>query len=104
MKNKYIALDTVENYKPSDSEYTHIEVRIEYVKWHGVILYIQEGTLKTDREFESFAFDLFGSNKARVIIEPMKRKNQKVITEVTEKFMNSHTDQEFINILNNYKK
>lgn len=101
---KYIKISEVENFKPSDSDYNNIEVRTDYVKWIWLVVYMQEWELEIERGFESFKFDLFWSKKARVLIEPMKRKNQKKIEESEKEFFKK-SNQELTNILiNNIKK
>lgn len=102
---KRINISEVENFKPTESEYNTIEVSTHYVKGTGLVAYIQEGNYKNEGGvFASFSFDMFGSQKTRVLILAMTRKNQKKMDEAEKEFFETHTNQDLINILINNQK
>jgi len=92
---KTIYIKDLKDYTPTNPEYNAIEIRTDYTKGYGLMVYLQEWEHKTG-DYNSFCFDLFGSKKARKILVPMKRKNAKVIAEAEKNFFENEAFQELI--------
>jgi len=98
---KYINISEVKNFTPTLEEYNKICIETIYRKGEGLMALIQEGKHEDElnTRYISFSFDMFWSKRARVLILPMKRKNQKQINEAEKEFFTNNTDQDLVNFL-----
>lgn len=93
---KYILVENKEILSPNQ---THLQVEISYIKGQWVVLFLQEGIYKNEWVYTSFAYDMFLSKRKRIILQEMKRKNQKVIESIINDFKDLD-DEYYINLLN----
>lgn len=93
---KYILVEKKEILSPDQ---THLHLDISYIKGLWVVLFLQEWIYKNEWVYTSFTYDVFLGKRKKIILQEMKRKNQKVIDSIINDFKDLDDDY-FINLLN----